>query len=316
MGPNLPPDISICMVSLNCWHVLEKCLDSLEASVASSTYEIIIVDNASSDNTVQKVKNFGSQKVHLIQNDRNLGFTKATNQGIKISTGRNILWLNTDTILKPGALHELCVFLDSNPQAGIVGPKVLNSNGTFQPQCRRGAPTPWTALSHMMRLDNIFPRHTSISKYLLSSLPENKRAEVDAVSGCCLMTRRCVWNNVGLLDEDYFGFGEDLDWCLRAKKAGWKVWYHPESVIVHLKGQGGVHAKPYHKLWGIHQAMWIYYEKHLRYNYHFIIRIFVFTAIKASFLFQGTVMFIRRTCTNKFAQVKRAYKTVFARIRT
>ena len=294
MNASISPDISICMVSLNCRDVLKNCLDSLYSSVSPFSYEVIIVDNASSDDTVAQVKSYDFPRLRLLQNDRNIGFTKATNQAIRMSSGRYILWLNTDTILNTGTLHRLCLYLDENPRVGIVGPKVLNPDGTFQPQCRRGLPTPWASLAHMLRLNRLWPRHEGFGRYLLSYLPVEQACQVDAVSGCCLMARRQVLNDIGPLDEDYFGFGEDIDWCVCAKKAGWEVWYYPESSIIHLKGQGGVHAKPYHKVWGIHQAMRTFHSKHLKADYTWFVTGLVYGATWVSFVFSCIMVWFRQ----------------------
>jgi GT2 family glycosyltransferase len=294
MNNSYRPDVSVCMVSLNCWSVLKNCLDSLNASITPYTYEVIIVDNASSDDTMAELKACGILHVQLIQNDKNVGFTKATNQAIQLSSGRYIVWLNTDTILNPEALRHLCKYLDDNPKVGIVGPKVLNPDGTFQPQCRRGLPTPWASLAHLLRLNRLWPRHKGFGQYLLSYMPIDQACQVDAVSGCCLMARRQVWDDIGPLDEDYFGFGEDIDWCVRGKKAGWEVWYYPRSVIIHLKGQGGVHAKPYHKVWGMHQAMRMFYFKHLKANYPWFISGLVYIAIWVSFVLSGIMVWFRQ----------------------
>lgn len=280
------------MVSLNCWSVLKNCLDSLRSSVLPFSYEVIVVDNASSDGTVAEVKSYDFPRLRLLQNDRNVGFTKATNQAIQLSSGRYILWLNTDTVLKPGSLHQLCLYLEKNPKVGIVGPKVLNPDGTFQPQCRRGLPTPWASLAHLLRLDLLWPRHAGFGQYLLSYLPVEQACQVDAVSGCCLMARRQVWNDIGPLDEDYFGFGEDIDWCVRAKKAGWEVWYYPESVLIHFKGQGGAHAKPYLKVLGIHQAMRVFYRKHLLSQYPWFVNGLVWIGIWVSLMLSITKVWL------------------------
>jgi GT2 family glycosyltransferase len=259
-------DISICIVSLNCWGVLKNCLDSLRASYPAIDREIILVDNASSDGTPEKIRaNF--PEVQLVQNKYNVGFTKATNQAIALSSGRYILWLNPDTILRPDTLHKMYRFMEANPKVGIVGPKVLNPDGTFQPQCRRGMPTPLASLYYFLKLHRLWPQSPVIGQYLLTYLPVENTNQVDAVSGCCLMARREVWRDIGALDENIFGFGEDIDWCVRAKQVGWEVWYYPESVLIHIKGQGGVHSKPYHKVFGIHQAMWVFYHKHLMTQY-------------------------------------------------
>lgn len=257
------PDLSICIVSLDCWEVLRPCLESILATDVDLSREIILVDNASRDDTARHVtREFPS--VRVIQNDGNVGFSRATNQAIAASSGAYILWLNPDTLLRPLSLRALHAFLEGHPRAGIVGPKVLNSDGTFQPQCRRGLPTPGAAFSYLLGLDRLFPANATFNAYLLSHLPVDEAARVDAVSGCCLLARRQVWVDIGPIDERIFGFGEDIDWCVRAAGSGWEVWYCPDSVIVHLKGKGGAHSRPFRKVWAIHQAMWVFYDKHLR----------------------------------------------------
>ena len=257
------PDVSICIVSLSCVSVLNDCLRSLEASEPALDREVIVVDNGSRDGTADHLRRF-FPAVRLIENNYNAGFTKGTNQAIALSQGRYILWLNADTILKPGSVTRLCSFLQAHPRAGIVGPMVLNPDGSFQPQCRRGMPTPGASLSYMLGLHRLWPKQPRFGGYLLSHLPHDRATPVDAVSGCCLMARRAVWENVGPLDENIFAHGEDLDWCVRAEKAGWEVWYCPESVIVHLRGKAGTHARPYRNVIALHQAMRVFYSKHLR----------------------------------------------------
>jgi hypothetical protein len=254
-------------------------------------YEVIIVDNASSDGTPEYLRT-AFPDVQLIQNKENLGFTKATNQAIRLGSGRYILWLNTDTILKPDTLYKMHRFMESNPKAGIVGPKVLNPDETFQPQCKRGMPTPFAALFYALRLHSLWPHNPVVGKYLLTHLPENQAGQVDAVSGCCLMARREVWEEVGPLDENIFGFGEDIDWCVRAKKADWEVWYYPESVLIHFKGQGGAHAKPYLKVLGIHQAMRVFYRKHLLSQYPWFVNGLVWIGIWVSLMLSITKVWL------------------------
>jgi hypothetical protein len=220
----------------------------------------------------------------VIRNDANVGFSRGTNQAIQASHGRYLLWLNTDTILHPGSIREMVDFLVTNPRAGVVGPQVLNADGSFQPQCRRGLPTPQASLAYMLGLHRRWPDHPIAGQYLLTHLPIGESNPVAAVSGCCLLARREVWDGIGPIDEDIFGFGEDIDWCVRAGKAGWEVWYHPASVITHLKGQGGVHAHPYRKVKGIHQAMWVFYRKHLRSAYNPAVTAAVRAGIGASFV--------------------------------
>jgi GT2 family glycosyltransferase len=274
-------DVSICMVSLNAWSVLTDCLASIYASDPSVTYEIIVVDNGSTDDTKRLIAQHHPDVV-FVANKQNIGFTRATNQAIGMSSGRYILWLNTDTILRYDTLRKLVSFLDDNPRVGVVGPKVLNADGSFQPQCRRGMPTPLSSLSYMIGLPAILPNSRLANGYLLSHLPNDREIQVAGVSGACLLARRALWEDIGPLDERIFGFGEDLDWCVRAAAKGWGVYYTPSAELTHLKGQGGAHSKPYHKIWGIHQAMWIFYTKHLASQYPGIVNGLVRTGIGLS----------------------------------
>ncbi|HEX6288540.1 MAG TPA: glycosyltransferase family 2 protein [Herpetosiphonaceae bacterium] len=291
-------DISICMVSLNCLDVLKACLESLRANRSSVSFEIIVVDNASTDGTVEYIRQHAPD-VQLVLNDDNAGFTRATNQAIERSTGKYILWLNTDTILKPDSLRRLQDFLEATPQAGIVGPKVLNPDGTFQPQCKRGLPTPLASLCYMLKLDRLWPKNRLVGQYLLTYLPVEQAHQVDAVSGCCLMARRSVWEQIGPLDEQIFAFGEDIDWCVRANDAGWQVWYYPGSSIVHLKGQGGVHSKPYHKAWGMHQGMWVFYRKHLMKRYPWPVTGLVWIGVWGDLALASMNIWIRRHVSSR-----------------
>ena len=285
--------ISICMVSLNCWDVLKECIGSIEASLPEIQYEIIIVDNNSSDCTCVNIKN-NYPKITLICNDQNVGFTKASNQAIRQCSGEFILWLNTDTIIMPDTLNKLINFMDAKPDCGIVGPKVLNADGSFQAQCRRGMPTPMASFFYMFRLNKIWPNNKTIGGYLLSYLPVDEENEVISVSGCCLFARHKVWDQIGPLDESILGFGEDIDWCVRARNAGWKVWYNPAAEIIHLKGLGGVHVYPYHKVLFLHQAMWIFYKKHLKKDYNLLVSIIIYAGIKLSCIISYAGIYIKR----------------------
>ena len=286
-------DISICMVSLNCRAVLKDCLLSLRRMKPGLNCEILLVDNASTDGTPEMVRR-EFPEVFLIKNGRNVGFSKGTNQGAAAASGNYILWLNTDTVLQPDSLEKLWRFMQDNPRVGAAGPKVLNADGTFQAQCRRGIPTPLVSLFYLWKLERWWPNSTYAGKYLRTDLPVDRSTPVDAVSGCCLMVRRATWMDVGPIDENIFGFGEDIDWCVRAKKKNWEVWYFAESVITHLKGQGGAHSKPYHKIWGLHQAMWIFYSKHLKSERSFATTGLVFLGIFANLAFSSLRLSLRR----------------------
>ncbi|HXM77782.1 MAG TPA: glycosyltransferase family 2 protein [Thermoanaerobaculia bacterium] len=286
-------EVSICIVSLNCWEVLRDCLESLRASPDYASWEVILVDNASTDGTADAAARLYPE-VRLIRNNRNVGFTRATNQGFRVSTGRYLLWLNPDTLVAPDSIRKLVGFLESNEEAAVVGPKVLNGDGSFQAQCRRGLPSPSASLFHMLRFDRLWPKRRAVGEYLLTYLPIDESAPVVSVSGCCLLCRRSVWDRIGPLDEAMFGFGEDIDWCMRARDAGWQVWYWPGTSIVHLKGHGGVHSKPFHKVWGIHQCMWLVYKKHFASRYKWPVSWLVRIAVGMSFAVSAAAVAVRR----------------------
>jgi GT2 family glycosyltransferase len=155
-------------------------------------------------------------------------------------------------------------------------------------------PTPLASLCYMLKLHRLLPNNRIAGQYLLTYLPEDVTSPVAAVSGCCLLARREVWNDIGRLDERIFGFGEDIDWCVRAQQAGWEVWYFPESIITHLKGQGGVHVKPYHKVWGMHQGMWVFYRNHLMSRYSWLITALVWLSIWLNLAFTSIGIWVRR----------------------
>ncbi len=294
--------LSICMVSFNCRAVIEECLQSLRSSTVRD-YEIIVVDNGSEDGTVEYLRQ--QADVHLVENSYNAGFTKATNQAINVSSGDYVLWLNTDTILTTETLSALIDFIRMKPRSGVVGPKVLNADRTFQPQCKRGVPTPFAALCYTLGLDRLWPQNARVSQYLLRSVGEDETSVVDAVSGCCLLTRRETVQSVGPLDEEMFGFGEDIDWCVRAKERGWEVWYYPKSVIVHLKGQGGAHSKPFLKIWAMHQCMWLFYRKHLRHSYSAPVTMLVRVGIGTSCAIWTCVTWFSRLTRRAQASIER-----------
>ncbi|MBM3154543.1 MAG: glycosyltransferase family 2 protein [Chloroflexi bacterium] len=270
-------DLSICIVNYKAKELLRECLKSIYQNTNEIQLEIILVDNNSQDSTIDMVsQNFST--VRLVVNQENVGFVKATNQALTISRGRYALWLNPDTIVLPNALDTLVKLMDTRPDIGIVGPKVLNRDGTLQQQCRRGFPTPWRIFCYFSGLSELFPKSKIFAGYLMTYLEDEVANEVDAVSGSCLLVRREVMDQVGLIDEDYFMYGDDLDYCFRAKQAGWKIYYMPEARIIHYGGSAAK-RKPYKAIYEFHRAMWIYYRKHLAQNYFFPLNWLVYGAI-------------------------------------
>ncbi|MFQ5683624.1 MAG: glycosyltransferase family 2 protein [Candidatus Binatia bacterium] len=227
---------SIVIVSYNSEDFLGECLRSVFEHTTGLSYEVWVVDNGSRDHTVESVRSQFSQ-VHLIVNDKNLGFSRACNQAILHSTGEYILLLNPDTVILNNAIGRLMAYMDAHLDVGMAGGKVLNSDGTPQAACRRGMPTPWAMLCKATGLDRMFSWSRSMAEYNLLWRPWDQEADVVSVSGSFQMARRSVIESIGLLDEAIFMYGEDIDWCLRTREAGWRVVYFPGARIIHYKGR-------------------------------------------------------------------------------
>lgn len=228
-------EVSFVLVSWNVCELVRRSLTSILAESAGIQAEIILVDNASRDGTGQMVQaEFPS--VHLIANPDNRGFTAGNNQALALAEGRYLFLLNPDTELLPGATKALVDFLESNPQVGIAAPQLLNPNGTIQ-SSRRRFPTFATALLESTRLQRWFPHNPWLSRYYVLDKPDDEPQEVDWVVGAAMLARREVYQQVGGLDEGYFMYSEELDWCYRAKLAGWRVVYFPGARVVHHLGK-------------------------------------------------------------------------------
>ncbi len=257
--------VAVIIVNYNVRDLLDRALRSLHETAGTLINEIWVVDNASTDDTAD----FLAQRwpnVNLVVNKENRGYSQANNQGIKKSQSDYILVLNPDTEVQRGALQELVEFMDSRPQAGVCGPKIISPQGYFRPECRRGFPTPLAAFSRLFGLATLFPRSRVFGKYHLTYLEPDYEAQVDALSGACMMVRRKATENVGYFDEDYFLYGEDIDWCWRMKKAGWEVWYIPRASIIHIKG-ASMRRSSGRSDWFFFDAMRIFVRKHLRDKY-------------------------------------------------
>src|SRR5690606_1823761 len=209
-----PPDLSIIIVSWNVRELLRACLRSLEAGRHALTLEVIVVDSASADGTPEMVRN-DFPWVHLLAQQENVGFPRGNNIGIHHSTGRYLLLLNPDTEVVGDALQRMVAYLDEHPQTGVGGAQLLYPDGRVQ-SSRRRFPTLLTAFFESTWLQPLAPQSV-LDRYYVRDRPDDATSEVDWVMGACLMTRREVVEQVGLLDEDYFMYSEELDWCRRIK---------------------------------------------------------------------------------------------------
>jgi GT2 family glycosyltransferase len=256
-------DISVIIVSWNVSQYLEKCLESLAAAPARRSVEIIVVDNASSDGSAEMVKSH-FPNVKLIRSDKNLGFAGANNVAIRQSQGRYVCLVNPDVEVLPGCIDALADFLDQNPTVGNVGPRVLNPDLTMQSTCRR-FPTLWNNFCMATGLATAFKNSQLFAGEHMFYFHHDRTLPVDVLVGCLWMMRREALETVGLLDEDFFMYGEDLDWCWRSWKTGWKVVFFPGAEAVHHRG-GSSAAQPIRcavaqqksilHYWSKHQSTW------------------------------------------------------------
>jgi GT2 family glycosyltransferase len=270
-------DLSISIVNYNNKECLSACLDSIYSHAPEVSFEVTVVDNGSTDGSAEVVRRAYPQ-VRIIENTKNQGFVKANNQGIRASGGRYLLSLNNDTIVQNGTLAGLVRFMQERPDVGACGPKVLNQDGTFQRQCRRSFPTISSSLSYFLKLHKLFPQSEFFGRYLMTHWDCDRGGEVDSVSGCCLMVRKEVIEKVGILDENFIMYGDDLDWCYRIKQAGWKVCYVPGVQIVHLGGQSS-RRLPRKCIVLFYRAMAVFYRKHYARQHTFVVNWFVCAGI-------------------------------------
>jgi hypothetical protein len=214
---------------------LELCLESLADAPARRTTEILVVDNASSDGSAEMIE-ARFPHVKLIRSTENLGFAKGNNLAIRQCRGRYIALVNPDVIVLPGCLDALADFLDQNPKVGNVGPRVLNPDGTLQSSCRR-FPTLWNNFCSTTALAKTFKNSSFFAGEHMFYFPHDRRMAVNVIVGCFSMIRREAFDAVGLLDEDLFMYGDDVDWCRRSWNAGWEVVFFPGAQAIHDRGK-------------------------------------------------------------------------------
>lgn len=238
-------DLSVVILNFNTKDFLRDCLQSLFASElnqASSpyTWEVIVADNGSRDGSLEMVKD-GFPQVKLVNSGRNLGFAKGNNAALPSARGRYVLFLNSDTKMPTGTLTAMLTFMDNHYRAGAATCYLELFNGQMDPNCHRGFPTPWRALSHFSGLSRRFPRSPFFGGYYQTYKDLQTTHEIDSAEGAFMLVRRVAAESVALAkdkwwDEDFFFFAEDLDFCYRLKQKGWKIMYHPQVKIFHYKG--------------------------------------------------------------------------------
>lgn len=262
-------DLSIIIVSYNEKELLRKCLKSVFASKTDFSYEVIVSDNGSADCTIEMIRQEFSN-VKLLDNKKNLGFSKGNNVAIREAVGRLILLLNADTEVRPDTFDLSIKYIDSHPAVGAMGCKVLLPNGQLDKAARRKFPNPWNSFLRLFGL-------RKFSDYNITIDPDLE-TEVDAITGAYFLTRKSVVDQVGMLDEEFFMYGEDLDWCWRIKEAGHKVMYYPGAEVTHYK-YGASRAIPFRTIKWAHNSMKIFYRKHYAPKYPWLFSQLVYAGI-------------------------------------
>jgi GT2 family glycosyltransferase len=228
--------ISIVIVNYKVPEHLRETLRSIYQAESCDSAEIIVVDNASRDQSQERItREF--PEVHWIQLKHNIGFGKACNVGARNARGTYILLLNPDTMIARNTLSVAFTFMESHPEIGVMGPKIINPDGTLQASCKRGFPTPANTIYHLSGLSRLFPRSKRFGRYNLTYIDADQSTEVDAVSGSFMFMPAALFQQIGGFDERFFLYGEDLDLCYRIRESGRLIWYHPETQIIHRKGK-------------------------------------------------------------------------------
>ena len=252
-------ELSIIIVNWNTRELLRQCLLSITDTTKLARFEIWVVDNGSSDGSVEMVAQEFPQ-VHLVRNASNLGFAKANNIGIQKSRGRYVGLINSDVQLLDGCLDRLFEYMAHNPKIALAGPRILNSDRSLQISCY-GFPTGWNTLCHSFGLDQLFPRSHHLGGMYRKYWPYDRIRPVEVISGCFCMVRRAAIEQVGLLDENFFMYMEDFDWCKRFGEAGWQIAYFPPAEAIHFGGGSSTDGSE--KYWiERNRSVLLYWQKH------------------------------------------------------
>ena len=276
-------DIAIIIVTYNSWNHLPNCLDSLKTAIAHVSAKVIIVDNASTDGTPKKITEIYPW-CHLISCEVNGGYSRGNNFGLKAAgfpeskDFRYALLLNPDTELPEDAIVRLLNYIDDQTDIGVLGPKLVLSNGNIDKACKRGLPTPATALYHFTGMAKIFPKSPLFGRYNMSYIDENEIAEVDSTVGACQLIKGEALAKAGLMDETFFMYGEDLDINLRIKNLGYRIVYYPRVVVKHHKGTS-TRKEPVAMIRAFYGAMNLFHRKHFASQYSVVTNAIIYGAI-------------------------------------
>lgn len=264
-------DLSVVILNYNTEELTRTCLQTVFASsLGKYEMEVLVCDNGSQDGSVDMIKREFPHAI-LIENKKNLGFAAGNNPGIKRSRGRYVLLLNTDTEVPKDTFATMISFMDDHPDVGASTCKILLPNGSMDPACHRGFPTPWASFTYMAKLEKLFPTSELFGQYHQGYKDLSTIHEVDCIVGAFFLVRKSVIAQIGLMDEDYFMYGEDIDWAYKIRMAGFPIVYNPTCTILHKKKQSG-RANPLQKRRTtteiyFHTYNWLFYKKHYAKKY-------------------------------------------------
>lgn len=281
-------ELSIIIVNFETFELTKQTINSVIDKNHEFSFEIIVVDNCSRDNSYDQLnstfkKEVDNKIIKFIANPRNDGFAVANNIGIKLAKGEFVLLLNSDTVVKNQAIENTLNYIKNNSDVGAIGCKVVLSDGTLDKACRRSFPEPKNSFYRLFGLARLFPNKKKFNEYNLNYLDENGIYEIDSLMGAFMLVRKVAIDQVGLLDENFFMYGEDIDWCYRIKRAGWKIIYHGKSEIIHYKGASSKRKKS-KLIYEFYRAMYLFYNKHYRKKYSLLTTIVTYIGIGLIFL--------------------------------
>jgi N-acetylglucosaminyl-diphospho-decaprenol L-rhamnosyltransferase len=288
------PELEVVIVSFRSRELVRRCIRSLHANPASRETRVWVVDNASADGTVETIRSEFSD-VEVIASDQNLGFAAASNLCIRRSSGPYVLALNPDTSVTAGALDHMLALMESHPEIGIAGCRLEREDGTFDHAARRSFPTPLGALGHFTGIGRHERAPAALSQYRAPSI---EAGPVDAVNGAFMLIRRAALEEVGLFDEGYWMYMEDLDLCYRFRQAGWRTWYEPAVTVVHTKGASSGRFRSSRLNYAFHYGMLRFYRKHYAAMRNPLVNAAVYAGIAAKLVLSLVVSAIRRPRTS------------------
>jgi N-acetylglucosaminyl-diphospho-decaprenol L-rhamnosyltransferase len=280
-------DLGIVIVNYNVRDLLRDCLYSVYESRADFAFEVCVVDNGSTDGSADMVADLFPQ-TRLIRAE-NRGYAAGNNLGFRefgfgeqdpgcVSLPRYLLLLNPDTLLPPSALGDMLTFMEEYPRAGVAGPRLVREDGSLDRACRRSFPTPEIAAYRLSGLSRLFPNSARFGRYNLTYLSPDVTTEVDSVVGAFMLIRGEVLTQIGLLDEQFFMYAEDLDFCYRAKQQGWQVWYNAAVTVLHYKGRSSRQRSTFANV-KFYETMRLFHDKHFKQQTFFVVNWLIYAAV-------------------------------------